>query len=1037
MLILHLTMADGAFHLWAESDRSQAAGRRGGVGRAGARAKAHPFAAPAAVTDEEVAAALQLVEPSFEPAELICHLPSRRGGPAPSTPLLNQRTEVAGATRSRPWAVPALRLLPLDATLLLAHLGDRELLRPGVVCGSGLRLACQLFRLAASLVARQQVLPALALESRGCRAAWEPVLTGDDAQAFDSIAACAPGVLSCASANATTPSKESGRRECTHLLHHLVDSLMRLAPETNRGRPKRARSRTHATVHDAWLAALHAPSGELVLRPEQIESLRGELDEWQRFQQLLNAAPFRLSFRLEEPGEAREPEAERPSAPQGWMVRYMLQSQAEPSSLVEAGEVWQGTVLPAQGTATPSRSEVTAHLLAALGAAANLDERIRRSLEERHPAGYLTDSAGAHDFLVTVAPALQAAGFGLILPAWWLKKSARRKPGLRAKVRGAGETAPASISLSDQFELDWEVALGGEALPLEVLREMVRLKSPLVRMRDRWVTVDADMLRRAIQSVERGSWATLKEVFRMAVGAADVDGTKVMGVRAEGWLGKLLAELRKPGGFSNIAVPDGFIGTLRPYQERGYSWLAFLRRWGLGACLADDMGLGKTIQVLALIQRDRESRVRRPVLVVCPTTVLTNWRQEAHRFTPELTVLVHHGTTRLQGTEFTKAARKVAVVVTSYGLLHRDQRTLSKLRFAGAVLDEAQNIKNPATRQARAARTLKADYRIAMTGTPVENHVGELWSIMEFLNPGLLGSRKAFRERFFLPIQMSRDEEAAGRLRSLTQPFVLRRLKTDSTIAPDLPTKVESTEHCTLTKEQAALYQAVVDDVDRQMEEAQGMQRRGIILATLSKLKQVCNHPAHFLGETGPLSGRSGKLKRLAEMLEEILQVGDKALVFTQFARMGELLKTHLQEQFGREVLFLHGSTSRGARDRMVERFQTETGRESPPVLVLSLKAGGTGLNLTAASHVFHFDRWWNPAVEDQATDRAYRIGQTSNVQVHKFLCAGTFEEAIGAMIERKRGVAEQVVGSGEGWLTELSNKELRELFRLRSEDEE
>jgi SNF2 family DNA or RNA helicase len=348
------------------------------------------------------------------------------------------------------------------------------------------------------------------------------------------------------------------------------------------------------------------------------------------------------------------------------------------------------------------------------------------------------------------------------------------------------------------------------------------------------------------------------------------------------------------------------------------------------------------------------------------------------------------------------------------------------------ILDEAQNIKNPETKQAQAARALTADYRITLTGTPVENHVGDLWSIIEFLNPGFLGTQTDFKRTFFVPIQANRDPEAVGRLKRLTGPFILRRLKTDKTIIADLPEKLEMKVFCTLTKEQASLYAAVVQDALPTLEEAEGVQRRGIILAILSKLKQVCNHPAQFLGDNSALPGRSGKLARLTEMLEEIIVVGDRALVFSQFAEMGALLRRHLQETFGREVLFLHGGVPKPQRDRMVERFQAEGG--GPQIFLLSLKAGGTGLNLTRANHVFHFDRWWNPAVENQATDRAFRIGQTKDVQVHKFLCVGTLEEKIDELIERKKEVAEQVVGTGEGWLTELSTAELKELFALRKE---
>jgi SNF2 family DNA or RNA helicase len=443
------------------------------------------------------------------------------------------------------------------------------------------------------------------------------------------------------------------------------------------------------------------------------------------------------------------------------------------------------------------------------------------------------------------------------------------------------------------------------------------------------------------------------------------------------------------------------------------------------------MGLGKTIQTLALLQRDREAGERQPVLLVCPTSVVGNWQKEAARFTPELSVLVHHGVGRHRGEAFRREVLRYALVISSYSLLHRDVEVLRETEWAGVVLDEAQNIKNSETKQAQAARSLNSGYRVTLTGTPVENNVGDLWSQMEFLNPGFLGSQSAFRKRFFLPIQVYSDQGAANRLRRITAPFLLRRLKTDKSIIADLPEKQEMKVFCNLTKEQASLYEAVVRDAQEAIESAEGIKRKGLVLTALMKLKQVCNHPAQFLKDNSAIPGRSGKLARLAEMLEETLEVDDRSLLFTQFTEMGHIIRQHLQETFGFEVPFLHGGTPKKQRDQMVECFARPNG---PRIFLLSLKAGGTGLNLTSASHVFHFDRWWNPAVENQATDRAFRIGQTKNVQVHKFLCAGTVEEKIDEMIERKKDVAGRVVGTGEAWLTELSNAELRNLFVLRKD---
>jgi SNF2 family DNA or RNA helicase len=625
-------------------------------------------------------------------------------------------------------------------------------------------------------------------------------------------------------------------------------------------------------------------------------------------------------------------------------------------------------------------------------------------------------------------------GFGVLLPAWWTRKGTKQKLTVSAAVRSPKMAGNGRLTLETVVEFDWKAALGEHTLTRRELETLAKLKAPLVRVRGQWVQVSAEEIQAALAFwKKKESTGTLRDVVQMALGAKPAPGgLEVRDVRGDGWVGDFLEQLQGNATFRELPPPDGFQGTLRPYQVRGYSWLAFLRQWGLGGCLADDMGLGKTIQTLALVQRDWQS-AQKPSLLICPVSVVGNWRKEAQRFTPDLPVLVHHGLKRVKGESFAKAVSPHALVISSYGLMHRDLEQLQKVEWAGVILDEAQNVKNPETKQAKAARALPAEYRLALTGTPVENHVGDLWSIGEFLNPGFLGGQADFRRRFFLPIQVQRDQAAAERLKKLTGPFLLRRLKTDKSIIADLPDKLEMKVYCTLTKEQASLYAAVVEDVNRAIAEAEGIQRKGLILATLAKLKQVCNHPAHFLGDGSALPKRSGKLTRLAEMLEEVTLAGDRTLVFTQFAEMGKLLQEHLQDELGREIYFLHGGTPKKRRDQMVERFQAG-GVDAAPVFVLSLKAGGLGLNLTGANHVFHFDRWWNPAVENQATDRAFRIGQTRNVQVHKFVCVGTLEERIDEMIERKRSIAEDIVGTGEQWITELSNAELHEVFSLRTD---
>ncbi|HEY5150306.1 MAG TPA: DEAD/DEAH box helicase, partial [Mycobacterium sp.] len=476
------------------------------------------------------------------------------------------------------------------------------------------------------------------------------------------------------------------------------------------------------------------------------------------------------------------------------------------------------------------------------------------------------------------------------------------------------------------------------------------------------------------------------------------------------------------------------------YQQRGFAYLAFMSRLGLGACLADDMGLGKTIQLLALLTRERtDDPAGGPTLLVCPMSVVGNWQHEIATFAPALRVYVHHGSDRLRGNDFEARRAEVELVVTTYAVAARDSAALADRSWRRVVLDEAQTVKNSASRQAAAVRRIPAEHRIALTGTPVENRLAELWAVMDFVNPGLLGSMESFRTRFAIPVERYGKTEPAHTLRAITRPYLLRRVKTDPNVIDDLPDKIEIKQYCALTVEQVSLYQAVVDEMMVKIEESEGITRRGNVLAAMAKLKQICNHPAQFLHDHTPLGTRSGKVTRLLEILGEIHQAGEKVLCFTQYTEFAGMLQPLLTDAFGREVLYLHGGTPKKRRDEMVARFQAPEGDTdtaagaavAPAIFLLSLRAGGTGLNLTAANHVVHLDRWWNPAVENQATDRAFRIGQHRTVEVHKLICTGTLEERIDGMIETKKALADSVVGDGEGWLTELSTSQLREMFAL------
>jgi SNF2 family DNA or RNA helicase len=1030
LIILHGATADGRLLVWGEASEPPKKTRKvrwpradpapTGAARlpldAGEDLLRHALAAAAVVTRAGLA------------RPFTASLPTKNGAAVPSSVLVSDDAEPDTRAPAKPWTVTAIPLLPGHAIALLRAAAGKPLIAPGVAGGDDLRFFCAVLRFAAGLVGAGHFVPGVVRDRAAFHARWIPFLQGETARAFTRLAQAAPrAALALSGASAQAPRAAQQPTEnlaIAAFVEDLVDALVRQAavpvPATET-----------ASAHENWVAALRSPDDTLLGTDASLEALSAQIGNWQRAVVGTAAAPFRLTVRLEEPAE--EPSGASPEE-QPWHLRYLLQSSADPSLLIPAEQAWQRgallkRLLPEAGFG------VREHLLLSLGRAAATFPRIEASLRAAAPAGLDLDSRGAHEFLTQGAGALEQAGFGVLLPSWWT----RGGPGARLTVRGVARPprmkSSSGLSLDALTQFDLEVSLGGQKVTREELLALAAAKEPLVRFRGRWVHVTAEEIRAALAVWKRkGGPLTAREVIGLALGAPSEQGPLPLdGVATSGWLDDLLKQLKGETPMESLPAPEAFEGTLRPYQARGMSWLHFLGRWGFGACLADDMGLGKTVQALALVQHLRETGHGGPVLLVCPTSVIANWQREAARFTPGLRVLVHHGGRRARGVDFETSVGAHDIVISSYSLLNRDLAHLGGIEWTGVILDEAQNVKNSETRQAQAARSLNAIWRIALTGTPVENHVGDLWSLFEFLNPGLLGGAAEFKRTFFVPIQARQDGAAEARLKHLTGPFILRRLKTDKDIAPDLPDKMEMNVFCNLTREQATLYAAVVKEATDEIGEAtEEIERKGRVLAALTRLKQVCNHPAQFLADHSPLPGRSGKLARLTEMLEEVLATGERALVFTQFAEMGGLLRKHLQETFGREVLFLHGGVPRGPRDRMVERFQTH--EDAPPVFVLSLKAGGTGLNLQRASHVFHFDRWWNPAVEDQATDRAFRIGQTRNVQVHKFVCAGTLEEKIDEMIKTKRGLAARVVGQGEGWLTEMSLDELRNVMALRPE---
>ncbi|MBV8924742.1 MAG: DEAD/DEAH box helicase [Bradyrhizobium sp.] len=640
------------------------------------------------------------------------------------------------------------------------------------------------------------------------------------------------------------------------------------------------------------------------------------------------------------------------------------------------------------------------------------------------------------------ASALERAGVVVRMPAnWRMNRPAR--PQVKATIGGK---APSQLGLDTLLDFRMEVTLDGETLSAADIKNLLAQSDGLAFIRGRWVEIDRERLNRtleqfkAIEQRAAEDGLSFAEAMRLLAGAR-IGGDAEAGAQIEAdwsevaagpWLAQTLAELRQPDGSLRVNPARSLQGTLRPYQRTGVQWLHLLARLGLGACLADDMGLGKTIQVLSLLllQKERGVGNRKPSLLVAPASLLANWAAEIARFAPDLKALIVHPSAMPaelnQATESSELG-SADLVITSYGFLSRVPRLLAT-RWQLVVLDEAQAIKNPGSKQTRVVKQLRADARIALTGTPIENRLGDLWSIFDFLNPGLLGSAKQF-SAYVKQLGEAGTSNSYGPLRELVRPYVLRRMKTDRSVIADLPDKTEVKAFCPLSRRQAALYQQAVSDFATRLHDADGIERKGMVLALLMRLKQICNHPSQWLGDNAWAEEDSGKFARLRDIAEEIASRQEKALIFTQFRETTAPLAAFLGSVFGREGLVLHGETAVGKRKELVRRFQED---EDVPFFVLSVKAGGSGLNLTAASHVIHFDRWWNPAVENQATDRAFRIGQTKNVLVHKFVCRGTVEDKIDGMIEAKRELAGEFLGAGaEAALTEMKDDELLQLVKL------
>ncbi|WP_019504935.1 DEAD/DEAH box helicase [Pleurocapsa sp. PCC 7319] len=768
---------------------------------------------------------------------------------------------------------------------------------------------------------------------------------------------------------------------------------------------------------------------DLISRPGTNDLAVEEYQQWQSWRYKITHTqdniPFYLYFQLQTPKGAEEP----------WQLQFQVAPKKDPSLKISLQDYWRLGTKKRTVFYKQFGSEFESNLLLNLGYAARIYPLLWTGLETNEPKGVILDLDEAFEFLKETAWILENAGYKVIVPAWWTPKG-RKRAKLRLKVSGSSQSATKSetksyFGLDTLVQYQYQLSIGNHPVTQEEWEQLVNAKVPLVKFRGEWVELDLAKMQQMLefwqqQGQENQQMSLLELLQREAEAGAELEFER------DDTLEEMLQKLNDKSQLELVTDLPNFQGKLRKYQQRGVSWLNYLENLGLNGCLADDMGLGKTIEVIARLIQERNDRTQvAPTLLIVPTSVIGNWQKEITKFAPHFRSLIHHGSDRSKdASEFQKAIASHDVIITSYTLVRKDAKLFDRIDWQRIVLDEAQNIKNPKAAQTKAILKLNAPHRLALTGTPVENRLLDLWSIFNFLNPGYLGKQAQFRKAFEIPIQKNSDRTKALTLKKLVEPFILRRVKTDKSIIKDLPDKVEQKVYCNLTPEQASLYEAVVQDVAQQIEEKSGIERKGLILSTLMKLKQICNHPRQFLQDESEFTpNRSHKLSRLQEMIEEIQAEQESLLLFTQFREIGDALQQYFRHHYHYPTYYIHGGTNRKQRDKMIAEFQEP---DTPPaVFILSLKAGGVGITLTKANHVFHFDRWWNPAVEDQASDRAFRLGQKKNVFVHKFVTLGSLEEKIDVMIEDKKRLSESVVGADESWLTELDNDKFRELIAL------
>lgn len=757
------------------------------------------------------------------------------------------------------------------------------------------------------------------------------------------------------------------------------------------------------------------------------KNLPSEFSYWLQWQQKLLASGVQSNVQLGL--QLLEAPAQQPDH---WRLIFFLSAHNDPSLKVDLADFWHDKANAYQHFKQQEALSIEQQLLINLAQAARIYPKLWQGMESTTPDSLSLTLDEAFEFLKETAWILEDAGFKIIIPAWLTPKGRRRA---KLRLRTGNKSLQTSSNSQSYFSMEeltdyhYELALGDETLSPEEWQELVEAKTPLIYFRGQWMALDRDHMQEMLTFIQQND--TIPDLSVQAVIKKLAEEADNFELDVHDALAQMLAKLSDSSQFELIDNPEKLNAQLRDYQKRGVAWLRYLETLGLNGCLADDMGLGKTMQVISLLVLEHEQITPAPTLLIAPTSVIGNWQKEIEKFAPHLTTLIHHGGHREKNIDsFKTRCSQHDLLITSYTLARKDSKLLGALHWRRIVLDEAQNIKNPKASQTKAILTLNADHRLALTGTPVENRLMDVWSIFNFLNPGYLGKEAQFRTTYEIPIQRNNDPIQSTILKKLIQPFILRRLKTDKNIIKDLPDKIDNKVYCNLSKEQASLYEVVVRDVIEQLADVEGIQRQGLMLSTLMKLKQICNHPMQFLQDNSPFTpARSHKLERIGEMLDEAMAQGDSVLVFTQFTEIGEHLTRYLTKEKHYKTYYLHGGTTRSKREQMIVDFQDP--QTEPSVFVLSLKAGGVGITLTRANHVFHFDRWWNPAVENQATDRAFRIGQKKNVFVHKFITLGTLEERVDQMISDKQKMADSIVGNDESWLTKLDNQAFKELIAL------